>query len=53
MDMRRARLVTFQAKVLVIHDWEALKDAAGFDANYLHLDGENPRASVLSSRNSA
>jgi CRP-like cAMP-binding protein len=43
MDMRRAHLVTFQARQLVIHDREALQSVAGFDPNYLHLDGETNR----------
>lgn len=41
MDMRRARLVTFHGKALVIHDWEALQSAAAFDPNYLHIEGES------------
>jgi CRP-like cAMP-binding protein len=44
MEMRRARLVSFQNRQLVIHDHVALQSAAGFNANYLHLDGENPLA---------
>ena len=43
MDMRRAHLVTFQAKQLIIHDHQALQSVAGFDPNYLHLDGEAGR----------
>lgn len=43
MDMRRAHLVTFQGRMLTIHDWEGLCAAAGFDSNYLHLDGPNQR----------
>jgi len=44
MEMRRARLVTFQNRQLVIHDHAALQGAAGFNAIYLHLDGEKPLA---------
>ena len=39
MEMRRARLVTFQNRQLVIHDLVALEGAAGFNPNYLHLAG--------------
>jgi CRP-like cAMP-binding protein len=41
MEMRRARLVSFQNRQLVIHDHAALQSAAGFNPNYLHLDGAN------------
>lgn len=41
MEMRRAQLVTLQSRTLIIHDWERLQRAGGFDPNYLHLDGEN------------
>jgi CRP-like cAMP-binding protein len=37
MEMRRAGLVTFQNRQLVIHDLSALQAAAGFNPNYLHL----------------
>jgi CRP-like cAMP-binding protein len=40
MEMRRARLVTFQNRQLVIHDFAALQATAGFNPSYLHLDGE-------------
>jgi CRP-like cAMP-binding protein len=43
MEMRRAHLVTFQAKQLIIHDRAGLQSVAGFDPNYLHLDGEPNR----------
>ena len=43
MDMRRAQLVTFHARQLVIHDREALQSVAGFDPSYLHLEGETNR----------
>jgi CRP-like cAMP-binding protein len=43
MDMRRAHLVTFQGGQLIIHDRQALQSVAGFDPNYLHLDGEAHR----------
>ena len=43
MDMRRAQLVTFHARQLVIHDREALQSVAGFDPGYLHLEGETKR----------
>jgi CRP-like cAMP-binding protein len=50
MDMRRARLVTFQGRALIIHDWKGLQEAAGFDSNYLHLDGENVPAAAAAGR---
>lgn len=40
MEMRRAGLVTFQNKQLTIHDLQALQSASGFNASYLHLDGD-------------
>jgi CRP-like cAMP-binding protein len=44
MDMRRARLITFQGRQLIIHDLQALQSVAGFDPNYLHLGtGESQR----------
>jgi len=53
MDMRRAHLVTFQAKQLIIHDRQALQSVAGFDPNYLHLDGETHRLPAAFKRSSA
>jgi CRP-like cAMP-binding protein len=43
MEMRRGNLVTFQGRMLVIHDWDALQKVAGFDPAYLHLDSEGSR----------
>jgi CRP-like cAMP-binding protein len=40
MEMRRAGLVTFHNRQLVIHDLPALQSASGFDASYLHLNGD-------------
>jgi CRP-like cAMP-binding protein len=37
MELRRAGLVSFHAKRLVIHDLPALRKAAGFNATYLQL----------------
>jgi CRP-like cAMP-binding protein len=53
MDMRRAHLVTFQGRQLIIHDRQALQSVAGFDPNYLHLDGESNRLPAAFKRNSA
>jgi CRP-like cAMP-binding protein len=53
MEMRRAHLVSFHNRQLVIHDHAALQSAAGFNANYLHLDGERPIAPVLTERTRA
>jgi CRP-like cAMP-binding protein len=50
MELRRAGLVTFQGKQLVIHDHRALQSIAGFDPNYLHLDGERNHAMALFKR---
>jgi CRP-like cAMP-binding protein len=44
MEMRRAGLVTFQNRQLVIHDLPALESASGFNPNYLHLYEESTRA---------
>ena len=35
MELRRLRLVTFQNRQVVIHDYPALQAAAGFDPSYL------------------
>jgi CRP-like cAMP-binding protein len=53
MEMRRAGLVSFQNRQLVIHDHAALQSAAGFTSNYLHLDGENPVAIEVTERTRA
>ncbi|MFL6599700.1 MAG: Crp/Fnr family transcriptional regulator [Steroidobacteraceae bacterium] len=53
MDMRRAHLVTFQGRQLIIHDRHALQSVAGFHPNYLHLDGEANRVPTVLKRNSA
>jgi CRP-like cAMP-binding protein len=53
MDMRRAHLVTFQARQLIIHDRQALESVAGFDPNYLHLDGESGRFPAVLKRSRA
>ena len=45
MDMRRARLITFQGRQLIIHDRQALQSVAGFDPNYLHLGSDTQRPS--------
>jgi CRP-like cAMP-binding protein len=37
MELRRSGLLTFHSKLLVIHDYPALRRAAGFDAAYLSL----------------
>jgi biotin operon repressor len=39
-ELRRAGLIVLQGRTLTIPDLEALKDAALFNANYLHLDRE-------------
>jgi CRP-like cAMP-binding protein len=37
MELRRSGLVTFQSRQLVIHDYPALRRAAGFDGAYLRI----------------
>jgi CRP-like cAMP-binding protein len=39
-ELRRAGLIVLQGRTLTIPDLEALKNAALFNANYLHLDRE-------------
>lgn len=39
-ELRRAGLIVLQGRTLTIPDMEALKSAAMFNANYLHLDRE-------------
>jgi CRP-like cAMP-binding protein len=52
MEMRRAQLVTFQGRVLIIHDQAGLQTVAGFDPAYLHLDGENGGRQPIATRRS-
>jgi CRP-like cAMP-binding protein len=40
MELRRLKLVTFQNRQVVIHDFAALQIAAGFDPRYLQLNEE-------------
>ena len=42
MEMRRSGLLTFQSKQLIIHDYDSLRRAAGFDPSYLHLQRLEP-----------
>lgn len=39
-ELRSAGLITLKDKILTIPDFDALKDAALFNANYLHLERE-------------
>jgi CRP-like cAMP-binding protein len=41
MEMRHNHLITLRNQQLTIHDYPTLRDVAGFDARYLHLDGIN------------
>jgi len=36
MELRRLKIVTFQNRHVVIHDYETLRAGAGFDPQYLH-----------------
>ena len=36
-ELRDSGLVTFQRKVIHLHDWPALQELAGFDPDYLYL----------------
>lgn len=40
MELRRLKLVTFQNRQVVIHDFAGLRLAAGFDARYLQINEE-------------
>jgi transcription initiation factor IIE alpha subunit len=35
--LRDDKLITFERRQLIIHDWPRLYDAAAFDPTYLHL----------------
>lgn len=39
--LRKAGLITLQARTLTIHDWDGLCEAAEFDPAYLHLKSVN------------
>jgi len=41
MEMRHNQLITLRNQQLTLHDYQALRNIAGFDARYLHLDGTN------------
>jgi CRP-like cAMP-binding protein len=47
MELRRAGLVSFQSKQLVIHDYLKLQNVAGFDARYLYLASEDGATSQV------
>lgn len=42
MELRRLKLVTFQNRQVVIHDYPALAAAAGFDPSYLSRNEKTP-----------
>jgi CRP-like cAMP-binding protein len=44
MELRAARLITLDKGHCTINDWEGLKEAALFDATYLHLKGTSKAA---------
>jgi CRP-like cAMP-binding protein len=51
MEMRHNQLITLRNQQLTLHDYQALRNIAGFDARYLHLDGVNgPSFSVAEQR---
>jgi CRP-like cAMP-binding protein len=41
MEMRHNQLITLRNQQLTLHDYQALRIIAGFNARYLHLDGVN------------
>jgi CRP-like cAMP-binding protein len=41
MEMRHNQLITLRNQQLTLHDYHALRNIAGFDARYLHLNGIN------------
>ena len=46
MELRRLKLVTFQNRQVVIHDFNALQSAAGFDPSYLHFNERPPERAM-------
>ena len=46
MELRRAGLVTFRSKLLVIHDYPRLCSAAGFDPGYLYFAARDSKAQL-------
>ena len=46
MELRRLKLVTFQNRQVVIHDFNALQSAAGFDPSYLHFNERSPERAM-------
>lgn len=47
MELRRAGLVSYRSKQLIIHDYPRLRDAAGFDPGYLYLSGSSPATPAM------
>jgi CRP-like cAMP-binding protein len=46
MELRRLKLVTFQNRLIRIHDFTALRTASGFDPAYLYTSGDPLTPSV-------
>lgn len=40
--LRSEDLITLRRGLLVIHDYQRLEEAAGFNPNYLHINGDKP-----------
>jgi len=52
MEMRHNQLITLRNQQLTLHDYPALRNIAGFDARYLHLDGiSGPSFAAAEQRN--
>jgi len=50
MEMRHNQLITLRNQQLTLHDYQALRNIAGFDARYLHLDGVNGPSFIAEQR---
>jgi len=50
MEMRHNQLITLRNQQLTLHDYQALRNIAGFDARYLHLDGLNGPSFIAQQR---
>jgi CRP-like cAMP-binding protein len=53
MEMRHNQLITLRNQQLTLHDYQALRNIAGFDARYLHLDGVNGPSYVAAEQRTA
>jgi CRP-like cAMP-binding protein len=45
-QLRAEELLGLKGNLLVVHDWERLKEAGGFDSDYMHLIADSPSEDI-------